>query len=124
MLKQPTEYLDSLETMMALRATESKSAFARRLAVAFLTICFSWLARAWRLSPFRPWMRPIRDVPKLRHYLLGSGRANRFDGQRLRVGKIMTLKVERHIDQRNHHRHFHQGPDHSREGGSGVDAKY
>jgi len=30
MLKQPTEYLDSLETMMALRATESKSAFARR----------------------------------------------------------------------------------------------
>src|SRR6478752_2463304 len=61
---------------------------------------------------------------KLGHYLAGSGRANRLDGYRLRVGKIMALKVERHIDQRNHHGHFHQRPDHRREGGSGVDAKY
>ena len=33
----------------------------------------------------------------------------------------MTLKVERHIDQCNHHRHFHQRADDGREGGSGPD---
>ena len=36
MLKQPTEYLDSLETMMALRATKSKLAFAPPFSGGFL----------------------------------------------------------------------------------------
>ena len=70
-------------------------------------------------------MTPLkRDGVELSHYLPGSRRANRLDGYRLRIGKIMTLKVERHIDQRNHHRHLHQRPDDRREGGAGVDAKY
>jgi len=51
-------------------------------------------------------------------------RANRLDRGRLRVGNKIALKVKRHVDQCNHHRHFYQGPDHSCECGSGVDAKY
>ena len=46
-----------------------------------------------------------------------SGRVNRFDTDRVRVGEIMTLKVEGHIDQSDHHGHFRQGSDDGRECG-------
>ena len=47
--------------------------------------------------------------------LLGSGRTNRVDSDRFGVGEIMTLKVEGHVDECDHHRHFYQRPDDSRE---------
>jgi hypothetical protein len=56
--------------------------------------------------------------------LLRSGRANRLDSHWLRVEEEMALKVQSHIDQSDHHGHFHQGPDDSCKCRSRVDPKY
>jgi len=43
---------------------------------------------------------------------------------RFRVGEIMTLEIERYVDKCDHHWHFYQRPDNSRECGSRVEAKH
>ena len=69
--------------------------------------------------------QPVRKADKQRASAPeGCSQANRFHIRRVRVGKIPALKVERQIDQGNHHRHLDQRPNHGREGRAGVDAEY